>query len=468
MLDRVLQYLSQDQDAAAKRLMDFARIPSVSTDPAYATDVKAAAEWVAQRLRDSGLHAELWQTKGHPCVYAQTPDDTASGPTVLFYGHYDVQPPDPIDKWHSPPFEPTILEATENGGASIYARGASDDKGQVSCFLEALSAWHRVAGKLPCKVKVLIEGEEEMGSVNLPPVIEQHRDRLAADVCVVSDTSMWETTPGSPQPSIVYALRGLVYFDVQLHGPSRDLHSGVYGGTLANPCTILTRILAGLFDEDHRVTIPGFYDDVVPLTAQERAAWDGLGFRDTSFLSEIGVDTPYGEAGYSTLERRWCRPACDINGIFGGYMGEGAKTVIPSFAGAKVSFRIVANQDPAKIAQGFEAWLRSHDTHGLRWRITHHGEASPTAAPTDSSYVAAARRAVRHVFGRDPALIREGATIPIVADFKRILGLDTILLGFGRVNDCLHSPNEKFDLRSLNWGSRTHAALLHELASRSA
>lgn len=459
MLERILEHIHTDHDAAVRRLMDFARIPSVSTEPAYTPHVQEAAHWVASRLREAGLVAELWPTQGHPCVYAESPD-VEGGPTILFYGHYDVQPPDPLDKWRTPPFEPTLRDG------AIYARGASDDKGQVSCFLEALRAWSVVTGSLPCKVKVLIEGEEEMGSVHLPPVIEQHKDRLGADLCVVSDTSMWETTPGQPQPSIVYALRGLVYVDVQLHGPSRDLHSGVFGGTLANPCTILTRILAGLFDAQHRVTIPGFYDDVLPLSAEEKAAWRELGFDDKTFLGEVGVDTPYGEAGYSTLERRWCRPACDLNGIYGGYMGEGAKTVIPTFAGAKVSFRIVANQDPQKVAEGFEAWLRGHDTHGLRWRITHHGAAAPTAAPTDSPHVAAARRAVLRTFGREPALIREGATIPIVADFKRILGLDTLLLGFGRVNDCLHSPNEKFDLRSLKWGTLTHAALLHELAAR--
>ncbi len=459
MLDAVLRHIEKDHDAAVRRLVEFARIPSVSTDPAYATHVLKAAELLMHRLRKCGLDAVLWQTAGHPCVFAES-SDVPGVPTVLFYGHYDVQPPDPIDKWHTPPFEPTIRDG------AIYARGASDDKGQVSCFLEALAAWHKVAGGLPCKVKLLIEGEEEMGSANLPPIVEKHRDRLAADVVVVSDTAMWEVTPGRPQPSIVYALRGLVYFDVQLHGPSRDLHSGVYGGTLANPCTMLARILGRLFDERHRVTIPGFYDDVLQLTDDEREQWRSLGFTDETFLGEVGVATPYGEAGFSTLERRWSRPACDINGVWGGYMGEGAKTVIPTFAGAKVSFRIVANQDPRKIAQGFEAWLHSQDTHGLRWQITNHGEAAPTAAPTDSTHMAAARRAVRRVFDTDPVLIREGATIPIVADFKRILGLDTILLGFGRVNDALHSPNEKFDLRSLQWGALTHAALLHEMASR--
>jgi acetylornithine deacetylase/succinyl-diaminopimelate desuccinylase-like protein len=458
MLDAVLNHIEKDHPAAVQRLVELSRIASVSTDPAYSGQVQQAAELVVQRLRGSGLRAELWSTAGHPCVFAESVE-VPGAPTVLFYGHYDVQPPDPIEKWHTPPFEPTLRDG------AIYARGASDDKGQISCFLEALDAWHRTAGRLPCNVKVLIEGEEEMGSVNLPPVIEQHKDRLAADVVLVSDTSMWETTPGQPRPSIVYALRGLVYFDVQLHGPSRDLHSGVFGGTLPNPCTILTRILAGLFDAQHRVTIPGYYDDVLQLTDDERRAWSKLDFTDETFLGEVGVHTPYGESGYSTLERRWSRPACDINGIYGGYMGEGAKTVIPMFAGAKVSFRIVANQDPGKIAQGFETWLRDQDTHGLRWEITNHGEAAPTAAPTDSTHMAAARRAVRRVFDTDPVFIREGATIPIVADFKHILGLDTILLGFGRVNDCLHSPNEKFDLRSLKWGSLTHAALLHEIAA---
>lgn len=456
-LDDVLRHVEAQRDAAVDRLAAFARIPSVSTDAAFRPQVQAAAELVADRLRDAGLTAELWPTDGHPCVFAESRRVEAA-PTLLFYGHYDVQPPDPLEKWHTPPFEPTIRDG------ALYARGASDDKGQVSCFLEALAAWHAVAGGPPCNVKVLIEGEEEMGSVHLPPVIEARRDRLAADAIVVSDTSMWETTPGRPRPSIVYGLRGLVYFDVQLHGPSRDLHSGVFGGTLANPCTILSRILGRLFDDQHRVTVPGFYDDVAPLTDAERQQWATLDFDDAVFLGEVGVRTPFGEAGFSTLERRWCRPACDVNGIYGGYMAEGAKTVIPSFAGAKVSFRIVPHQDPRKVAQAFESWLRSQDTHGLRWQIHHHGSAAPVMASIDSHYIAAAARAVEQTFGQPPVFIREGATIPICADFKSILGLDTIFLGFGRVNDCLHAPNEKFDLQCLYWGTRTHAALLSALA----
>jgi acetylornithine deacetylase/succinyl-diaminopimelate desuccinylase-like protein len=455
---KVLQRLADDRAHAIERLMHWLTIPSVSADPACVPSVRKAADWTADHLRQSGLAVDIMPTAGHPAVVARTTPQQApdNAPRILFYGHYDVQPPDPLDLWHTPPFAPTIRND------AIHARGASDDKGQVACFLEALRAWMTAEGGLPVHVTVLIEGEEEIGSINLPAFVERHRDLLAADVVVVSDTGMWDP-PGDPVPAITYGLRGLVYFDLKLFGPKRDLHSGVYGGTMANPATMLTRVLGRLFDENNRVTVPGFYDDVVPLGDDERRQWEQLGFDERAYLDDVGVSQPFGEAGYATLERRWVRPSCDINGLYGGYMGEGAKTVIPSFAGAKLSCRLAANQDPAKIARQLVAWLESQDVGGCRWRITPHGEAHPVLADRHSPHMAAALRAFEQAAGRKPVLIREGATIPIVADFKRLLGLDTLLVGFGLGDDCLHSPNEKFNLAQFDLGCRTHALLLAEL-----
>ncbi len=448
-------------DPAVDRLCALLAIPSVSTDPAYADQMRAAAAWVADHLRGSGFEPRVMDTAGHPCVTARTTDAMVADPAaprVLFYGHYDVQPPDPLDLWTTPPFEPTVRDGR------LYARGASDDKGQVMCFLEALRTYRDAGEKLPCHVTVLIEGEEECGSVNLPPFIEQHKDELAADVVVVSDTSMWDADPQRPVPAITYAMRGLVYFDVKLHGPSRDLHSGVYGGSLANPATQLVRVLGKLLDDDHRVTLPGFYDDVAPLDEAEREQWRQLGFDEAGFLGDVGA-APFGEKGYSTLERRWSRPSCDVNGLYGGYMGEGAKTVIPTFAGAKVSFRIPADMDPKKVAAQFIDWVHAQDVGGCRWEITDHAGAWPAAAATDSPWMAAARRAVEQTSGRPPALVREGATIPIIADFKKTLGLDTLLLGFGLNSDNIHSPDEHFALDRFQLGVQTHAELLRQIAA---
>ena len=460
MLEPVLQFVADDTDRAIGRLKTLLAIPSVSTDPAYGAAVVAAAEWVARQLRDLGLDTHVYPTAGHPVVVGRSPDGqgaaagAAPRPRVLFYGHYDVQPPDPIDQWQTPPFEPTVRDG------AIYARGASDDKGQVVCFIEALRAWREAHGRLPGPVTVLIEGEEECGSEHLPAFMEEHQELLKSDVALICDTTMWDATT----VAITYGLRGLLYFDVQLHGPNRDLHSGVFGGVLANPATVLTRILGKLFDGDNRVTVPGFYDDVLPLTEDEEARWQTLNFDEAKYLGEVGVQQPFGEAGFTTLQRRWARPACDVNGLYGGYGGAGAKTVIPSFAGAKVSFRLAPNQDPRKVADAFEPWLRSHDTGGCRWRITRHGHARPVIVPTDSPYMAAAARAVAATSGKAPVLVREGATIPVVADLKRILGIDSLLIGFGRTDDRIHAPNEKFNLDNFTLGRRTLAALLAEVA----
>lgn len=458
-LQYLLDHLDKDHEHAVQRMCDLLAIPSVSTDPAYADDVNKAASWIAQTLEELGMETHVLEGGGHPAIVARTIDtmvENPSAPRVLFYGHYDVQPPDPVELWTDPPFKPTIRDG------KVFARGASDDKGQVLCFIEALRAYRETGRKLPGPVTLLIEGEEECGSITLPVVLDKHAELLKADICLVSDTCMWEGKHGVT-PCITYALRGLVYFDIKLHGPSRDLHSGVYGGTLANPATILARVLGKLFDDDNRVTIPGFYDSVDALSEEERAAWEALGFDEDQYLGEVG-SKPFGEAGFSTLERRWARPSCDINGLYGGYMGEGAKTVIPSFAGAKVSFRIPASMDPRKLATAFEEWIRGHDLGGCRWEITNHGEAHPVAAPTDSPYVTAASEAIKQVVGQPPVLVREGATIPVVADFKTKLNIDTLLIGFGLNGDNIHSPDEHIALDRFLLGCKCHAALLEELA----
>ena len=456
-LDAVLARLDADPDARLARLAELLAIPSVSTDAAYAEPVAAAAAWVADHLRTTGLAVEILPTAGHPAVLAHTrPEqvvDTADR-RVLFYGHYDVQPPQPLELWDTPAFEPTVREG------AIYARGASDDKGQIMCLLEALRAYADAGVKLPCHVTVLIEGEEEIGSVNLPAFIERHADRLAADVALVSDTAMWN----AHTPAIVYALRGLLYFDIQLHSANRDVHSGIYGGAIPNPAIILTQILAGLVDRDARVTLEGYYDQVERLGDEERRQWADLAFDERGFLDAIGVERAYGETGYTTLERLWARPSCDINGLYGGYGGEGGKTIVPSFAGAKVSFRLVAQQDPDTIAETFRHWLEAHETWGMTWKITETGRAWPAAVARDSPYIAAAQRALRASAGHPPVLMREGATIPVVGTFKQKLKLDSLLVGFGLHSDNIHAPNEHLALDRFHLGCQTHARLLAEIA----
>ncbi len=455
MIDEVLQRLEANREAGIERIKELLSIPSVSTDPAYAEHCRTAADWVADQLREAGFAVEVKPTAGHPVVLGRAGAEQP-GPRLLFYGHYDVQPPDPLDRWETGPFEPTIREQR------IYARGASDDKGQVCCFLEALRAWREAAGGPPLPVTVMIEGEEECGSENLESFMASQRESLAADIALVSDTAMWSAST----PAITYALRGLLYFDVKLHGPSHDLHSGVYGGAVPNPATELAGVLGQLFDDRHRVTLDGFYDDVVALDDAERQRWSQLGFNERDFAESVGLnpDGLHGEADFATLERRWARPSCDVNGLYGGYMGEGAKTVIPSFAGAKVSFRLAAQQDPQRIAEAFEKWLDARTPPGCRWETREFGRAHPVIVPTDSPFIRAARESLKQGSGREPVLIREGATIPVVSSFKRLLELDTLLLGYGLHDDRIHSPNEKFELAGYDIGRRTDAVLLSRLA----
>ncbi len=465
-LDAVMARLDAQEQAGIARLMDWLRIPSVSTDPAHRGDVRAAAEWAAAQLREAGLSVELRETgtpksPGHPIVWAT--NGNAEGPRVLFYGHYDVQPPDPLDLWKSPPFEPVIVPASGEIGERIVARGACDDKGQVSTFLEALRAWHDEAGGVPVNLSVLLEGEEESGSVNLERYVREHEEELRqAEVCVISDTGML----GRGKPAITYGVRGLAYTEVVLEGPDQDLHSGLWGGRVANPNSELVKILAQLWDEDRRVTIPGFYDGVVEPTTGEREAWSELGFDQPGALRKIGLppEADVGETGWSALEREWARPTCDINGIVGGYIGAGAKTVIPSRASAKVSFRLVADQDPEAIAQSFNEWLQARVPDGFRLEFIDHGGGHPGNVSTESVFLQAASRAIERAAGVDAALIKSGGSIPVVGMLKAMLGLDTLLVGFGLDDDRVHSPNEKFELDCWRLGVRTHAALFDELA----
>ena len=450
--------------ASTARLCDFLRIPSVSTDPAFDEQTRRCADWLVAELRAIGFTAEAAKTIGQPMVVAHHPGvgpDAAKRPRVLYYGHYDVQPADPIELWTSPPFEPSIVDGPR--GKRVVARGAVDDKGQVMGIVESLRAWHAVAGGPPCPVTLMIEGEEESGSKSLEPFMHESKARLAADVCIVSDTGMWDIKT----PAITTRLRGLVYMEVTVHGPTRDLHSGMYGGAVANPINVLASIIAELHDEDRRVTIPGFYEGVSELSPQVRSQWDALGFNDAEFLGDIGLKDGLGERGRSTLERTWSRPTCDVNGIFGGYTGKGAKTVIAAHATAKVSFRLVSRQNPEKIAAAFAQVVQARLPSGCRAVFETHGVNPAIEVSEHSRYLTAASRGLQSVFAKEPLLIGTGGSIPAVGAIQRILGMDCLLVGFGLDDDCVHSPNEKFELECYRNSIRSQATILHELAQLS-
>lgn len=455
----VLAHAEAVFDDSVQRLCEFLKIESVSTDPAYAAKTRAAAQWVVEQLTSLGFDASLRETTGHPMVVAHHPGpEGTTAPRVLYYGHYDVQPPDPLDLWESPPFQPSIVDAKH--GKRIVARGAVDDKGQVMTWLEAFRAWHAVHGTMPVPITVLVEGEEECGSPSLPPFLEANREELQAAVCMVSDTPSWDIDT----PAITYMLRGLMYAELTLHGPSRDLHSGMYGGAVLNPINALTRILGQLHDEAGRVRIPGFYDDVAEPGREELAQWTALGFDERAFLGEIGLSTPAGEAGRSALERIWSRPTCDLNGIVGGYTGAGAKTVIASHATAKLSCRLVPNQDPQKILAGLKSFLDDRTPPDCRWEIKTFGMSPAIRVPTDSPYLKAAIDGLGDVYEKKPVLIGCGGSIPVVGMIQSVLGFDSILVGFGLEDDRVHSPNEKFEVRCYRNGILSHAAILSRLA----
>ncbi len=456
MLDRVLQQIDDDLPASLDRLFTLLRIESISTDPAYRDKVADAADWLAEELTGLGFDASVRPTTGHPMVVAHDATATA-GPHLLFYGHYDVQPVDPLSEWSTPPFDPRI--ETVDGAKRIVARGASDDKGQLMTFLEACRAWKAVTGKLPAKVSILFEGEEESGSPSLVPFLRANDDELRADVALVCDTGMWSRERGA----ITIMLRGLVGEEVTIAAADRDLHSGMFGGAARNPLHVLSDILARLHDADGRVTVPNFYDGVAEVPDDVKAIWDTLGFDADAFLDTVGLTTPAGEAGRTVLEQIWSRPTCEVNGIIGGYTGEGFKTVIPAKASAKVSFRLVGDQDPEKVRENFRAFVTGLLPPDCRVSFASHGGSGATRLPFDGPFLAGARAALTDEWGIEPALVGGGGSIPVVGDFKRELGMDSLMVGFGLDDDRIHSPNEKYELSSFHGGIRSWARILGQL-----
>jgi acetylornithine deacetylase/succinyl-diaminopimelate desuccinylase-like protein len=453
-MDRVDQYLEANKGAFEEQLKDLIRIPSISAQPDHDPDTRRAATWVCEQLTAMGVKAALIETKRHPIVYGEWLGAPGK-PTVLIYGHYDVQPPEPLEPWLSPPFEPTV----RNG--NLYARGATDDKGQMFTHLKAVEAWLKTSKTLPINVKLVIEGEEEVGGASLEAYVAENAKQLACDFAVISDSSQF--APG--QPAITYGLKGLAYFEILIQGANRDLHSGTYGGAVANPLNALATILASLKDADGKIQIAGFYDHVRPLAAWERAEFAELAFSESAFQDDLKVTSLEGEAGYTTIERKWARPTCDVNGIFGGYAGPGPKTVLPCKGGAKLSFRLVPDQDPQTVERQFREHVARVCPPGVTYDIlTHHG-APAVLVKIDTPAVRAAVRAIEAGFGKKPVFIRDGGSIPVVGLIKQQLGVDTLLLGWGQNDDNLHGPNEKFSLADFHRGCKASAHLLGELAT---
>jgi len=457
-LDKVLACIDEDRDGALERLFQIVRIPSISADPAYKDDCRHAAQWCAATLGESGFTASVRDTIGHPMVVGHYDGAGADAPHVLFYGHYDVQPVDPLELWTRDPFDPAIIDV--DGEKQIAGRGASDDKGQLLTFVEAARAWTSQTGGLPVNVTVFLEGEEESASPSMVPFLTENADELKADVAFVCDTSMWDCKT----PAISTMLRGLVFEEVVVHAASHDLHSGYYGSAARNPIHVLAAILAGLHDETGRIAIPGFYDGVPEISDEQKAQWAELGFDENAFFDEIGLSLPAGEAGYSVLEQVWSRPTAEVNGICGGYTGQGAKTVIPSLASAKISFRLVGDQDPEAIRENFRTFVTQHLPADCRAEFHSHGGDRAISQPADSPFVDKAKHALSEEWGRDAVLIGMGGSIPVVTQFKALLGMDTVLVGFALEDDRIHSPNEKYNLASFQRGARSWARILAALA----
>ena len=458
-LDAVLNRIDQDIDASVERLFALLRIASVSTDPAYKEQCRAAAEYVANDLKSIGFEASLRPTEGHPVVVAKS--NGASGPRVLFYGHYDVQPVDPLDQWKTPPFEPRI-ETLPGGRKIIVARGACDDKGQAMTFIEACRAYKAVTGKLPLNITTMIEGEEECGSQHLFKFVRDNADEFKLDLVVVCDTAMWN----AETPSVTTSLRGLVYEEVKIVCADRDLHSGLFGGAAQNPLRLLAKILGAMWDDDGKVTIPGFYDGVKELPPDIKADLAALDLTAEHFLGQVGLKYSAGEKGRLVLEQTTTRPTAEINGIVGGYTGEGAKTVIPGEAVAKVSFRLVGDQDPEKIRDNFRAFVRERLPADCKAEFQNFGVAAALQLSFDNPALTKARAVLAEEWGHKAVAVGAGGSIPIVADFKHVLGMDSLLVGFALDDDRVHSPNEKFDLKCFHKGIRSWARILDALAAQ--
>jgi acetylornithine deacetylase/succinyl-diaminopimelate desuccinylase-like protein len=450
----VLDYINTNRDRYVEELKHYLAIPSISALPEHQADVRRCAEWTADEMRRIGLqNVRLVETPGFPVVYGDWLG-AEGAPTILFYGHYDVQPVDPIELWDSPPFEATVRDG------EIYARGAADDKGQVFMHFKAIEAHLMQNARLHVNIKIILVGEEEVGSANLDNFVKEHRDELKADVVVISDSPMFDRGV----PSICYGLRGLAYFQIDLRGTKSDLHSGSFGGAVANPAFVLANMLAQMKDRSGRVKISGFYDDVRELREEEREQWKRLPFNEKRYAKELGAPRLFGESGYSTLERVWARPTFEVNGILSGFTGEGAKTVIPAVAMAKVSMRLVPDQDPDKIAKLFEDYVRKVAPKTVEVKVTRMHGGKPWMTEFDNKYVQAAGRAIEKGFGQKPVFNREGGSIPVVATFQEILGLPSVLFGVGLPDENAHAPNEKLDLGNFHGGIIASAYLYDEIA----
>ncbi len=453
-LEPVLTRIDNDLDQAVERLKDFLRIPSISTDPAFKESCDRAADWLVADLQGIGVAAEKCATPGHPMVVGHIGD---SGPHLVFYGHYDVQPVDPVELWHRDPFDP-VVEDTPSGKV-IRGRGTSDDKGQLMTFVEACRVWKSVRGTLPCRITFFFEGEEESGSPSLVPFMKENAKALTGDIALICDTGLFD----SDTPAITTMLRGLLLEELTITGPDKDLHSGGYGGAAINPIRVLSRIIAGLHDDAGRITLPGFYDGVPEIDPKVMAQWNALGFDDAAFLGGVGLSCPAGETDRSVLEMIWSRPTCEVNGIKGGYTGDGFKTVLPSKATAKISFRLVGTQDPLKIREAFRDYVRDSLPPDCSVKFSDHGTSPASQMSITDPAFEKARKALSAEWPNDAAYVGSGGSIPIAGYFKQILGMDAMLIGFGQKDDLIHSPNEKYDLRSFHKGIRSWARILDAL-----
>ena len=452
-MNKVIDFIHVNRERYLEELKALLAIPSISALPEHAGDVRRCADWCADEMRRIGLNGvELIETAGNPVVYGEWLG-AEGAPTILFYGHYDVQPVDPLDLWITPPFEATVRDG------EIYARGSADDKGQVFMHFKAIEAHIKQTGTLPVNIKLILEGEEEVGSANLDTFVRANKEKLAADVVVISDSAMF----ARGVPSICYGLRGLVYFQIDLRGSSTDLHSGVFGGAVANPAMVLAYMLTQCKDKSGNIKITGFMDDVVPLTDEERKAWASLPFNEKQYRKDFGIPKVHGESGYTTLERTWARPTFEVNGLLSGFTGEGAKTVLPAVAMAKVSMRLVPNQDPDKIAQLVEDYLKKIAPKTVDVKVTRMHGGKPWMASFDNKFIQAAGRAIEQGFGRAPVFTREGGSIPVVATFQEELGLPSVLFGVGLPDENAHAPNEKLDCDNFHNGIISSAILYEEI-----
>ncbi len=449
------EYLAANKEQHRKELFEFLRFPSVSAKSEHKKDVAACAEWLRKHIEDKlGFKAELHPTKGNPIVYAEYMNAGPSAPTVLFYGHYDVQPPEPFELWETPPFDAQVR------GDYMFARGVADDKGQVFAHIKGLEALLKTNGSLPINLKLFIEGEEEVGSENLEAYMKENKQRLKADIAVVSDTAQFDKTT----PAVTFGLRGLAFVEVFVEGPDRDVHSGGFGGAIANPVNVLCSLVGQLHDKNGKIAVPGFYQHVKTASKWERDQFKKLPYNEAKYKKALGVAALHGEKGFTTYEKTWVRPTLDVNGITGGYQGEGAKTIIPAKASCKITMRLVPDMNPDDICNKLEKYLKKLAPKSVRLKVVKHGGSRAVTVPTDGPWLEAAGRAIQAGFGKKPVFMKEGGSIPVVGGFKRMLGIDTLLIGFAQHDDCIHSPNERFRVVDFENGCKTAAALPGELA----